>query len=203
VLPQRTARPSDDTFFDTVLRSVEAEAEEDTAGPKNNMSAATPDGEIQAVSPAADEATIEGSAFVPAATEPEADEPVQEVVQAATVARPPAVETVTKPSPAPGKRGGAEESVSFQEFEKRWTHFLSATLLKLCKEIHRNTIEKNQPSYDTTARALCESVGRSKRHTFLLLQQLETMGFVRRKEIKENNRLVGIRIWFHVVPLQK
>lgn len=206
VLPPRTTRPSDDEFFDTVLRSVEQQTEEGGPGALHDHEPPGPDSETesaaQASPPITDEVLIESSTLVAGEPELEKDQPAG-AAAGSTISRAPAVEITPNLSPASGKRGGAEESVSFQEFEKRWTHFLSNTLMNLCKEIHRNTVEMNQPSYETTARELCEKVGKSKRHTFLLLQQLQTMGFVRRKEIKEKNRLVGIRIWFHVNPLQK
>ena len=206
VLPPRTTRPSDDEFFDTVLRSVEQQAEEGGPDASHDHATSEPDSETEPTAqvspPITDEALMESSTVVAGAPELEKDQQADRSA-VSTTSHAPAVEITSKVSPASVNRGGAEESVSFQEFEKRWTHFLSNTLMNLCKEIHRNTVEMNQPTYDTTARELCEKVGRSKRHTFLLLQQLETMGFVRRKEIREKNRLIGIRIWFHVSPLQK
>lgn len=75
--------------------------------------------------------------------------------------------------------------------------------MNLCEEIFRQTTAVGRDNYDTTASKLCKAVSKSRRHTFLLLQQLEKMGFVTRKEIKDNNRLLGIRIWFHLTPLQQ
>ena len=207
VLPPRTARPSDEEFFDRVLRSVETQDEsgetQKTHHPDSTETedAATSPFQVPPTisdEPGLKDKTLEAESHGELNQLPQATEAG---VSASSSAR--VEELRERAVRTSGKRAGAGESLSFQEFERRWTHFLSNTLLNLCKEIHKNTIEKNQDSYDTTARELCEKVGKSKRHTFLLLYQLETMGFVTRKEIREKNRLVGVRIWFHLIPLQK
>jgi len=96
-----------------------------------------------------------------------------------------------------------DELPSFAEFRRRWSLFLTETHMNLCAEMFRNTAAMGRDHYDTTASILCQAVSKSRRHTFLLLQQLEKMGFVTRKEIRDDNRLLGIRIWFHLIPLQK
>lgn len=91
---------------------------------------------------------------------------------------------------------------AFVEFRNKWSLFLTETHLNLCEELFRNTIAMNRESYETTASKLCQAVGRSRRHTFLLLQQLEKMGFVVREEVRDGNRLLGVRIQFHSNPLR-
>jgi hypothetical protein len=205
-LPERAARPSDDAFFDVVLSKVERDADA-----RENDSAEISEGTT--VEDARDAAYLDESSLVGGAPSNVATLDEFRVDESIETADPPAAEAFRASSRSDAESAGevreggtrpeVVEQVSFKEFEKRWMHFLNATHLKLCKEIHSNTVAKGLLFYDTTARELCETVGRSKRHTFLLLQQLETMGFVRRKEIRENNRLLGIRIWFHVIPLQK
>lgn len=199
-LPDRASRPSDETYFDYVLSAVESdEAKDNLAAPgevessRNELPDINPEDsslverrDVQ-IDPASDGTNAGSAAAIDSGDElPE-----------------------TRRSGTPQKSKSAPSAIStaqvtpFDVFKKRWTHFLSDTLVSLCEIIHDNTIAQGRERYDTTARELCQAVGRSKRHTFLLLSQLEKMGFVTRKEIRENNRLIGIRIWFHINPLQR
>lgn len=199
-LPDRASRPSDETYFDYVLSAVESDEAKD--------SLATP-GEVENSGNELPDIIPEDSSLVekrnvqidPALdmTEAESAAPIDSGDEVPETRRP---NTPQRSKSGPSVVSPAQVT-PFDEFKKRWTHFLSDTLVSLCEVIHDNTIAQGRERYDTTARELCQAVGRSKRHTFLLLSQLEKMGFVTRKEVRENNRLIGIRIWFHINPLQR
>lgn len=218
-LPERTSRPPDDAYFDRVLSAVERK---DT--PAVKAKPAVNDSEELTSAPSEDLSIVASSTAsytVPLRPAEASNSPIKSVNDPqSNVAVPPAViehsssqrvplspKAPAQPTPSrsttPATSLPHVGSSSFTEFRKRWSLFLTDTHMNLCEEIFRNTVAVGRDNYDTTASTLCQAVNKSRRHTFLLLQQLEKMGFVTRKEIKDKNRLLGIRIWFHLMPLQQ
>jgi hypothetical protein len=219
-LPERASRPSDDAYFDRVLSAVEhkdasppAEAEsavsdapETVSVSANNATTASsksvpnpvPLRQVEAANSAGTDADARQAVAVPAPPTSSAPLSPQVTVLREDTARRDSSRTAASPSSLPH-----EAAPSFAEFKRRWSLFLTETHMNLCEEIFSHTAAVGRDNYDTTASKLCQAVNKSRRHTFLLLQQLEKRGFVTRKEIRDNNRLLGIRIWFHLIPLQQ
>lgn len=217
-MPERTSRPPDDAYFDRVLSAVERKepppAEVDTVANISPETSSLPSINSPAIASEAashlvqlrqaDAANstaelVNGSYDEPSTA---AAIPPSSSRQVTALRQDTARGDSSQPS-APVSSLPRAQSLSFADFRRRWSLFLTDTHMNLCEEIFRNTAALGRDNYDTTASKLCQAVSKSRRHTFLLLQQLEKMGFVTRKEIKDNNRLLGIRIWFHLTPLQQ
>ncbi len=212
-LPERTSRPSDDAYFDRVLSAVERKETQPTEAEtaKNDSPEETSIPASEATSaPIQLHHTEAANSAARRAETPQDNATSSKLIHTSVPSLPWQVhdlhdDTAKRSS---SRRDSSSTSLprsefpSFAEFKKRWSLFLTDTHMNLCEEIFRNTAAVGRDNYDTTASKLCQAVSKSRRHTFLLLQQLEKMGFVTRKEIKENNRLLGIRIWFHPSPIQ-
>lgn len=92
---------------------------------------------------------------------------------------------------------------SFAEFRKRWARFLTEAQLGVCELIYKNTVAKNENIYETTVSDIGAVIEKSERHTRLILSQLVEMGFISKRENKQSNRTLGIKLSFHVNPLTK
>jgi hypothetical protein len=121
----------------------------------------------------------------------------------AVAAQTPASERVRRSVDSPSSLPSADNEIDFPEFRRRWERFMSEILLNTCEVIFSHTVAKGVEYYDTTTTEICIAVGRKKRRTFDILRDLEDKGFITREEIKVNNRSLGIRIRFHVLPLTR
>lgn len=213
-LPERTPRPSDDAYFDHVLGEVEREqsasaeetkidfASDVTAAPGADGAASSETAPMRSAGNLQAEPTSDENTSPNADPSAEATQPVPprriNALRAKTIRR-----SNSKPEMPPLSSLPYVEPSNFVEFRKRWSPLLTDTHLNLCGEIFQNTVAAGHDHYETTVNRLGQAVGKSRRHTFLLLQQLEKIGFVTREEIKDNNCPIGIRLWFHITPLQK
>lgn len=142
-----------------------------------------------------------GDAAQAASLEPEPVLPREDEAREEEVSGERGAASIRSVTSLPSSREREIENLS--EFRKRWARFLTETQLKLCEAFFAETVAKGRSSYDTTSSEIREIGGKSKRHTFLVLDQLEEMGFITRKQLKVKNRLIGIRITFRVVPTPK
>lgn len=218
-MPERTRRPSDDAYFDHVLSAVE---HDDTKASPQTADEITEEIASESLTDNFPSAAVKPISFVQAEgaiagvqkeqIHQSPSMPPSRIVDkkavpshrvAATASDDAERRVPTTPNESITSLSASTELPVFVEFKRRWNLFLTETHLKLCEVIFTNTVAQGRDNYETTASSLCQAVNKSRRHTFLLLQQLEKMGFVTRKEIKENNRLLGIRIWFHISPAQQ
>ena len=173
-LPERTARPADDTFVDHLLDGAHGTRHVDESPGGHNPRSDDGEGGAVVVSDA-----IGGGAE---ATPARARAAKQE--RGAQDSTPPAEDT----------------AVGFEDFSRRWTKFLSKTQLRLCEVIFSETEGKGRASYETSAPELARALKKTKRYTFEVISQLEEKGFIERKKIEESKRPLGIRLWFFSTP---
>jgi hypothetical protein len=179
-LPERTARPADDTFVDHLLDGAQGARRLDESPSVVGGGDSRSDGGGVAGAPDAVDAA-EGGAKV----------------QEAHVSGPPAArERGSQDSTSPAEGGAAE----FEDFRRRWTKFLSETQMRLCEIIFSETEARGRASYETSSPELALALKKTKRYTFEVLSQLEEKGFIEREKIEESKRPLGIRLWFFSTP---
>ena len=89
---------------------------------------------------------------------------------------------------------------SFQAFSTRFGQLLKDSPLKMCEVIFENTLAAGQTEYFTTTLELTTSVGLRQRQCYNLLNKLESLGFINRKPVEDNGRLIGITLSLNLNP---
>lgn len=92
---------------------------------------------------------------------------------------------------------------SFAIFKHRYGQFLPESSLRLCKIIYDNTISGGLTEYFTTTTDLTAQLQVLKRQCYNILQRLEQQGFIERRPVEKNGRLLGIVLRLNIEPQPK
>lgn len=90
----------------------------------------------------------------------------------------------------------------FQSFIDRWKHGLHRGQLKMCEVLYNKTHAVGNTDCETSFSVLMRESGLSRRQAFLVISQLEQMGFVERIPTSKHStrKGTGSHIRFHLTP---
>ena len=118
------------------------------------------------------------------------------------VSHSPAAEPAQAPpaSPRVGRAESSNQTISFEDFARRWNRFLYTGQMSVMRELYSLTIPFGTSECFTRYSELASRTRMSRRNCINVVNSLVTGGFVERVEIKNDASGKGIRLRIYLEP---